>query len=131
VIDLSVYNPTGSGSVHTDRVISGGRGKVAASNPFAKKAAAKKMPAKKMPAKKAPPFAKAGTKAYSDSPGSMDGGKGTAKGIGAAKKPAKKATPRMKAMGEVPKATMSTPRQQKAATPGKRTNRVTGGQAMC
>ena len=121
MIDLAVYNPTGSGSVHTDKVISGGGKKVAAkkANPFAKKAVAKKGAAKK-----APPFVK-----MSDSSGSMGGGKGTAKGIGVAKKAAKKATPRMKAMGEVPKASMTTPRPQKAATPGKRVNRVTGGRA--
>lgn len=117
---MSVYNPTGSGSVHTDKVISGGRGKVAArkANPFAKKAAAGKVPAKKMPAKavgkKAAPFQKAMSDAACP-PGSMSGGAGTSSGLGAVKKtPAKKAT--AKAMGEVG---VSTPRGQRNAVTAK------------
>jgi hypothetical protein len=43
---LSVYNPTGSGNVHTDRVMSGRK-------PVAKAPAKKAMPAKAMPGKKA------------------------------------------------------------------------------
>jgi hypothetical protein len=126
VIPISVYNPTGSGNVHTDKVISGGRQKMGKMPPqFAKAAAAKKagakaVPAKKAAAKKAPPFAKK----MSDPacpPGSMSGASGgKASGLGAAKKAAK-------AMGEVPKPTLKTPRQQRALTPGKRTNRITGG----
>lgn len=102
-------------------------------NPFAKQAAkavpvkkaAGKVPAKKAAPGKVPPFAKK----MSDSAGSMDGNKGTASGLGAAKKAAKKVAP--KKMGELPNGKVGTPRQQRAATPGKRTQRVTGGSAMC
>lgn len=120
---MSVYNPTGSGSVHTDKVISGGRQKVAAkANPFAKKAAAKKVAPKK-----APPFAKKMADPMCP-PGSMSGTKGgKVSGLGAVAKPIKKAAPKAKAMAEVPKPTLKTPRQQRAATPGKRTNRITKG----
>jgi hypothetical protein len=123
-ISLSVYNPTGSGSVHTDKVISGGRQKVAAkkANPFAKKAAAGKVPVKKVAAKKAAPFPKKMSDAACP-PGSMSSaGMGKSAGLGAAKKVAKKAAP--KAMGEVPNGKVATPRQQRALSPGKRTNRV-------
>jgi hypothetical protein len=108
-------------------VISGGGRKVAAkkANPFAKKAVAGKKVAGKVPAKKgAPPFAKKMSDAACP-PGSMSGAAGgKVSGLGAAKKATKKAAPRMKAMGELPNGTMATPRQQRAATPGKRTNRV-------
>jgi hypothetical protein len=105
---MSVYNPTGSGAVHTDKVISGGRQKVAMPPQLAKAIAAKKAgakkaaPAKKAAAKKAA-AKKMPMKAMSDAacpPGSMSGGAGTSKGIGAAKA-TKKATPRAKAMAEV------------------------------
>jgi len=116
---LSVYNPTGSGNVHTDKVISGGRGQKVAKGMGFKKAAAsvaKKsgMPAKqanaviaagarnasptakkanpalkKVAAKKAPPFKKAMSDAACP-PGSMSGGMGTSSGLGAAKKVAAK-----------------------------------------
>lgn len=88
-----------------------------------KKAGAKKaMPvkkavAKKVAAKKAAPFAKKMSDAACP-PGSMSGGVGTSSGLGAVKKAAKKA------MGEVPNGKVATPRQQRAVTPGKRTNRV-------
>lgn len=93
-------------------------------NPFAKKAAAGKVPVKKVAAKKAPPFAKKMSDAACP-PGSMSSeGMGKSSGLGVAKKAAKKAS--AKAMGELPNGTLKTPRQQRAATPGKRTNRVTG-----
>lgn len=101
-------------------------------NPFAKKAvagkvpvkkaAAGKVPAKKVAAKKANPFIK-GMSDAACPPGSMSSaGMGKSAGLGAAKKAAKKASP--KAMGEVPDGTVDTPRQQKALSPGKRTNRI-------
>lgn len=120
MVPVSVYNPTGSGAVHTDRVISGGRGKKvakgmgfqAAAKSVAKKsgmpakqakaviaagarkaspAAKKANPAlKKVGAKKANPFAKAMADTAACPPGSMSGGMGTSKGIGAVKKTAAK-----------------------------------------
>lgn len=54
---MAVYNPSGSGNVHTDRVMSGGK-KMAKATP-------KKMPMKKMPHESAEMMApkKAGKKA--------------------------------------------------------------------
>lgn len=117
---MSVYNPTGSGAVHTDKVISGGRRKVAMPPQFAKAAAAKKaaakkaMPTKKVAAKKAAPFQKAMADPMCP-PGSMSGTKGgTVSGLGAGKKATKKVAP--KAMGEVG---VRTPRGQKNAVTAK------------
>lgn len=97
--DLSVYNPTGSGNVHVDKVISGGRQKVAMPPQFAKAAAAKKAGAKKAaPAKKA--AAKANPFAKTMSAPCPPGG-GSASGMGAMKKATTKKASKPKAMGEV------------------------------
>lgn len=44
---MSVYAPSGSGNVHVDKVMSGGRKQVPPRKPAAKKPATKKVPAKK------------------------------------------------------------------------------------
>jgi len=106
---MSVYNPTGSGGVHTDRVISGGKGKPVATP--AKKAAAKKLPpfmakkavpGKKAVAKKMPPGMKGMTDVFKVVKAAPKKGKaGGAMCAEPVKKTPGKAKAPMKAYGEV------------------------------